>query len=142
MIILVTTLLPADSAVIFRKLQEIDTLRYICAPMAKFTPLDDRQIWAAGARFRFNLSVMGIKFGVHTIDVLAFDTDCISTQESNKHVPVWNHIITLEQKSGERTKYTDMVEIRAGWKTVFIWLWGQVFYRHRQRKWRKMLNKQ
>jgi hypothetical protein len=140
MIIHVTSLLPADGGVIFDKLQEIETLRYICAPMAKFTPLDDRQIWMAGARFRFNLSVSGIGFGVHTIDVLAFDTVLISTRESNKHVPVWNHIITLEQQKEGQTKYTDRVEIRAGWKTWFIWLWGNVFYRHRQRKWRKLLN--
>jgi hypothetical protein len=29
---------------------------------------------------------------------------------------------------GSHTKYTDRVEIRAGWKTPFIWLWANAFY--------------
>ena len=33
---------------------------------------------------------------------------------------------------------TDEVEIQAGWKTVFIWLWARAFYTHRQRKWIKL----
>ncbi|MBE7004664.1 MAG: hypothetical protein E7425_10385 [Ruminococcaceae bacterium] len=32
-------------------------------------------------------------------------------------------------------RYTDRVEIRAGWITPFIWLWANAFYAHRQRKW-------
>ncbi len=135
----VSSVFPAGRETIFAKLQEIATLRYICAPIAKFTPLDERHIWAAGARFTFNLHVMGIGFGVHTIEVDEFDRERISTREHNKNVPVWNHIITLEEQSDGHTIYTDMVEVRAGWKTVFIWLWANVFYRHRQRKWRKLL---
>ncbi len=37
------------------------------------------------------------------------------------------------------TKYTDQVEIQAGWKTPFIWLWANAFYTHRQRKWFRLL---
>ena len=37
------------------------------------------------------------------------------------------------------TKYTDKVEILAGWKTPFIWLWANAFYAHRQRKWITLL---
>jgi hypothetical protein len=135
----VSSIFPADRSIIFSKLQEISTLQYICAPLAKFTPLDKRHTWAAGARFKFDLRVMGIGFGIHTIDVDEFDKERISTREHNKSVPVWNHIIKLEEQNGGRTWYTDIVEVRAGWKTIFIWLWANVFYRHRQRKWRKLL---
>lgn len=55
--------------------------------------------------------------------------------------PVWNHDITLIPLDGSHTEYTDRVEIRAGWKTPFIWLWAEAFYAHRQRKWIKMLEK-
>jgi len=27
----------------------------------------------------------------------------------------------------------------AGWKTLFIWLWANMFYAHRQRKWIRLL---
>ncbi len=135
----VSSVFPAGRDTVFAKLQEISTLRYICEPLAKFTSLDECRIWAAGTRFMFNLYVMGIGFGVHTIDVDTFDIKRISTREHNKSVPVWNHVITLEEQSSGHTTYTDIVEVRAGWKTVFIWLWANVFYRHRQRKWRKLL---
>ena len=63
----------------------------------------------------------------------------ISSREENEHVPVWNHEIMLMKLDGSRTEYTDRVEIKAGWKTIFIWLWAKAFYAHRQRKWVKLL---
>jgi hypothetical protein len=135
----VTSLFPADRDTVYAKLQEIATLQYICSPLATFTPLDDSPTWQAGAVFRFDLAACGLKFGVHTIIVQEFDIDRVATNENNKNVPVWNHIITLEKCGENHTKYTDIVEVRAGWKTLFIWLWANVFYRHRQRKWRELL---
>ena len=40
----------------------------------------------------------------------------ILTSETNKHVAVWNHEITLEKLDENTTRYTDIVEIDAGWK--------------------------
>jgi hypothetical protein len=139
MIIKVTSIFPASRERVFAKLQEIETLRYICAPLATFTPLEDSQKWQAGAVFRFDLTACGLKFGVHTIKVKKFDLNKILTHEHNKNVPVWNHIIMLENYGKTQTKYSDIVEVRAGWKNLFIWLWANVFYRHRQRKWRELL---
>jgi hypothetical protein len=138
-IIKVTSIFPASREKIFEKLQEIETLRYICSPLATFTPLDSNRKWEAGAVFRFVLTACGLKFGVHTINVKKFDIDKILTHENNKEVRVWNHIITLENSGENQTKYSDIVEVRAGWKTLFIWLWANLFYRHRQRKWRELL---
>ena len=59
--------------------------------------------------------------------------------EGNEHVPVWNHDITLVSLDDDHTQYTDRVEIHAGWKTLFIWLWANMFYAHRQRKWIRLL---
>jgi hypothetical protein len=139
MIIHITSIFPADRETVFQKLQEIETLRYICAPLATFTPLEDCQKWQAGAVFRFDLSACGLKFGVHTINVKKFDIDKILTHEHNKNVPVWNHIIKLEKCGKTQTRYSDIVEVHSGWKTLFIWLWANLFYRHRQRKWRELL---
>ena len=63
----------------------------------------------------------------------------IYTYESNKHVPVWNHEIILEKIDENTTKYADVVEIDAGWKTVFVCMWAKCFYGHRQRKWKRLL---
>ena len=66
---------------------------------------------------------------------IRFDPDGIKSHEGNKHVPVWNHDITLKVLDDTHTRYTDRVEIKAGWKTPFVWLWANAFYAHRQRKW-------
>ena len=80
-----------------------------------------------------------IPFGTHTIRILRFDPEKISSREGNEHVPVWNHDILLVSVDECHTEYTDRVEIRAGWKTLFIWLWSKAFYAHRQRKWIRLL---
>ena len=63
----------------------------------------------------------------------------IYSKETNIHVPIWNHRIRLEYVDETATRYTDEVEIDAGWKTIFIYLWATIFYKHRQRKWKKLL---
>lgn len=81
-----------------------------------------------------------IPFGTHTINVIRFGSDeGIYTHEGNEHVPTWNHEIILEELSGNKCRYTDKVDIDAGWKTIFIWIWANFFYSHRQRKWIKLL---
>lgn len=48
----------------------------------------------------------------------------------------WDHWITIEPSPEGRTNYRDEVEISAGVLTPFIWSFAQLFYRHRQRRWR------
>jgi len=50
--------------------------------------------------------------------------------------------LQLIEKDETHTQYTDRVEIHAGWKTVFIWLWANAFYAHRQRKWIRLLKQE
>lgn len=75
-------------------------------------------IWEEGRVFEFRLKLFGIlSFGVHKIKVLCFDpvSYTIFTNESNAHVPVWNHRISLKKIDENTTEYTDEVEICAGW---------------------------
>ena len=53
-------------------------------------------------------------------------------------IPVWDHLITIEPVAAG-VLYRDQVEVRARVLTPFIWLFAQVFYRHRQRRWRKLV---
>ena len=141
--IIVSSRFPATLDEIWEKLQNISTLQYITAPFASFKPLTDQPfIWSEGNTFKFRLKVGILPIGIHTINVVAFDKETLTiyTNESNKHVPVWNHRIILDGQDST-TVYTDEVEIYAGWKTPFIVLWSKVFYRHRQRRWLKLLRK-
>lgn len=140
-----SSVFPAAKDEIFRRLQKLKTLQYIAHPYATFKSVDDTEelTWQEDSAFAFHFKLFAlIPFGVHTIKVIQFDIEKgIYTQEGNKHVPVWNHKIILEKINENTTKYTDIVEIQAGWKTLFVYLWANCFYTHRQRKWKRLLKR-
>ena len=140
-----SSVFPAAKDEIFRRLQKLKTLQYIAHPYATFKSVDDTEelTWQEDSAFAFHFKLFAlIPFGVHTIKVMQFDIEkVIYTQEGNKHVPVWNHKIILEKIDENTTKYTDIVEIQAGWKTLFVYLWANCFYAHRQRKWKRLLKR-
>ncbi|MCK5223235.1 hypothetical protein KAR04_00570 [Candidatus Calescamantes bacterium] len=59
--------------------------------------------------------------------------------ETGKIAKVWNHTIIIEKDTDGNARYTDIVEIKAGVVTFFVYLFAQLFYRHRQRKWKNLL---
>ncbi len=143
MIVKKTSVFLASKDEVFDRLQQLKTLQYVAYPLATFTPVneDDTSIWRADTETAYNFKLFGIiPFGVHSIKVIRFSLEeGIYTHESNKHVPVWNHEIIIEKIDNNSTKYTDIVEIKAGWKTIFVYLWAKCFYAHRQRRWLKLL---
>ncbi len=143
MIVQKTSVFPASRDVVFQKLQRPETLQTIAKPYAAFEPVDNAAtIWTVGSKSSWRLRLFGfIPFGTHTIRIVRFAPGRISSQEGNEHVPVWNHDILLVPIDENHTEYTDRVEIQAGWKTVFVWLWAKAFYAHRQRKWIRLLRK-
>ncbi len=140
MIVQKTSVFSASRGTVFRKLQQLETLQYIAKPFASFEPVgEEMRVWAVGSTSSYRFKLFGfIPYGTHTIRILRFDLDGVSSREGNEHVPVWDHKITLRDR-GNETEYTDEVQIRAGWKTVFIWLWANAFYAHRQRRWIALL---
>lgn len=140
-----SSVFPAAKDEIFRRLQKLKTLQYIAHPYATFKSVDNTEelTWQEDSAFAFHFKLFAlIPFGVHTIKVIQFDIEKgIYTQEGNKHVPIWNHKIILEKINENTTKYTDIVEIQAGWKTLFVYLWANCFYAHRQRKWKRLLKR-
>lgn len=141
MIVQKTSVFPAGRDAVFQKLQKLETLRYIAWPFATFEPMGNAILtWTAGSTSSYRFRLFGvIPFGTHTIHIVRFDPESIRSREANEHVPVWNHDIIMEPVDANHTEYTDRVEIRAGWKTAFIWVWANAFYAHRQRRWIRLL---
>jgi ligand-binding SRPBCC domain-containing protein len=139
-----SSIFPADADTIWTKLSRLSTLQHVAKPYATFRPVDGSSDlnWLPGEVYRFRFRLFGVlPLGTHTIKVKRFDREAgiVYTEESNPHVPVWNHTIKLEAIDGGYTLYTDEVEIDAGWKTAAVCLWAKLFYAHRQRKWVRML---
>lgn len=141
----VSSILPASVDEVWDKLQHLGTLQYVAAPFASFESLDKgKTIWREGETTKYKLKLFGIfSLGVHTIKIIQFEknTYTVLTNEENKIVPEWNHKIRLEIIDERSVRYTDEVELFAGWKTVFVYWWSCIFYRHRQKKWQYLLKK-
>lgn len=141
MIVRKSSVFPASRDVVFEKLQKLETLQTIAKPYATFEPVGAAElVWTVGSTSAYRFRLFGvIPFGTHTIHIVRFEPDGVSSREGNKRVPVWNHDITMIPLDDNHTKYRDRVEIQASWKTPFIWLWANAFYAHRQRKWIQLL---
>ncbi len=141
MVVRKSSVFPASRDAVFERLRKLETLQYIAKPYATFEPVGAAEpLWTVGSTSAYSFRLFGvIPFGTHRIHIERFAPEGVSSREGNEHVPVWNHDITMIPLDGSHTKYTDQVEIRAGWKTVFIWLWANAFYAHRQRKWIRLL---
>jgi len=53
----------------------------------------------------------------------------------------WDHLIEIVPEAAG-TRYTDTVTIEAGWRTPFVAVFARVFYAHRQRRWRGLVQQE
>ena len=142
----VSSVFPASADEVWSKLSKLETLQYIAAPYAYFRSVDTENelVWRKGETAQFRLKIFGfIPMGIHIIKIVEFNKDnyCVRSIESNKQVPIWRHTIILKPSSDQTTYYEDVVEIGSGWKTDFVSIWSKMFYRHRQRRWCKLLER-
>lgn len=123
------------------------SLQFVASPVLAFVPIELGVLdgeWEVGRNYRLKLYLFKwIPLGSHTIQLVKVDRgqNVISSRERGLLAPVWNHDITFHEVSPGLVSYTDEIEIRAGWLTPFIWLFAQVFYRHRQRRWKILLER-
>jgi len=144
--ITVASMFDAAPEAVWEKLSNLDTLMWICRPRASFSlvsgDLADGGKWRQGVVYRFRLRLHGvIPMGIHEIVIERIDRERmeIQSREHNKIVTTWNHLITLRRTDDGKTRYTDVVELYASVFTRAVALWSRSFYRHRQRRWRRLL---
>jgi hypothetical protein len=128
---------------IWDKILNIETLGEICKPLATFKIITKEKLikWELNTEYVFKLFIYGfIPFGTHKIILGTIDNEknIIKSKEHNNVVKIWNHKIIMEKEEERITNYTDEVEIYAGILTLIIAIWGIIFYKHRQKKWKKI----
>jgi hypothetical protein len=144
MIVDVSTFLPSTPKEIEQHLKTSSLLIYVAAPLVKFIPCGDTQLpelWENGT-YWVVLRLFGfIPLGKQAVVISYPDNPKGFSIRDNGHsmlINRWDHRMTLEP-SGVGTLYRDHVIIEAGVFTIFIWAFAQLFYRHRQRRWRKLV---
>lgn len=124
-------------------------LHYVASPILKFTsagttPLPE--VWKKG-EYTVNMKVFGfVPFGKQKVVIKSPPEH---EQENHLYamlddgrgelITKWRHLITIDDAGTGKTLYTDQVEVQAGVLTIFVWVFANIFFWHRQRRWKKLI---
>ncbi len=141
----ISTQLPCNPRDAIEQVKSSRLLLHVAKPLVTFVPIEPSQLphtWADGT-YWVSLRLFGIiPFGKQAV-VISYPSSAPFTLRDNGHsalIQKWDHVITIVP-SGDGTLYRDTVAIDAGVLTPFMWLFAQVFYRHRQRRWRQLVKR-
>jgi hypothetical protein len=133
---------PPDKA--WDEVQRPSLLLEVASPLIRLEPVDcpsfpDR--WQQGHTVRFASYLFSlIPVGRRTVYFERVDQSArqIQTREHDPLIRHWDHLITVRATDDGRTRYSDEVLISGGPVSLFVWLFAMWFYRHRQRKWKRV----
>lgn len=142
----ISTVLDCPKERVWQEVQRSALLEYIAAPLVRFAPLQPSRLpetWDEGC-YQVRMKIFGwFSFGNHWVVISKPQAkDGIFQIRDNgygDHIAKWDHWITIQDTPAGKTLYTDQVDIEAGLLTPLIWLFSQVFYRHRQQRWRMLV---
>jgi hypothetical protein len=124
-----------------------ELLIHIAAPLVRFRLVhsDGPAQWADGSRHLVSIRLFGfLPFGDQWIvpsrhvDNAAPWPKKLRDNGYSALIKTWDHWITVEPDGEGGTCYRDEVEVKAGLLTPLVWVFAQIFYRHRQRRWRAL----
>lgn len=147
MIANISTIMNTTPEKLWKEITKPSSLQYVAAPVLFFHPLPGTDLnskWEINKEYNLKLKFFKfIPFGFHKIILKKIETSKneIVSNESGLLAKVWNHTIKFNAINSNQIEYMDIIEIKAGLMTIFIWLFSHFFYRHRQRKWKKLLSK-
>lgn len=145
MIATISTKLETTEEKMWGLITEPKSLQYVSFPILSFTsevPSELDAKWIVGKKYNLSLHLFEVfPLGRHVIEVMCINQAelIIETHEGGLLAPVWDHTINIQQCDDKKLNYTDTIEIKAGLLTPVIWLFAQLFYRHRQKRWKKLL---
>jgi len=142
---IISTIIQANENKMWEALQRVSSLAYVASPCLLFKFLDGSALpekWEPGKEYALSISAFHfIPLGNHFIGITTIDA-ANKEMLSNEHgtlIKEWNHRIKVEKIDEGRIKYSDEIEIKAGALTLLVWFFAHSFYRHRQRRWKKLI---
>ena len=130
---------------VWEEVQKPALLVEVAWPLAQIQPVDPPAFpprWELAKTVRCSCRFLGIiPIGVRSVCFHRIDPSQreMETHESDPLIRRWDHLIRVESMLDGRTRYSDRIDIDAGLLTPLVWLSAIVFYRHRQRRWRKLI---
>ena len=140
----VSTELNCSAVRAWNEVQKSSLLLRVIWPLARIVSVggqDFPERWTEGLTIQCRSYLFGfIPIGVRNlhfqrIDHVNFE---ILILENNPLVKSWKHAISIKPLGQDRSIYRDVIDIDAGRLTALVWAWADLFYRHRQRRWRAL----
>jgi len=150
MIIERTTYLACSPEKCFLEVSSSRLLEFVSWPMVRFDPIDPPRlprVWEE-KHYLVKVSVFGfIPFGRQHINITgrnrSGETGSFFVEvRDNGHgsfISTWDHFISIRE-TGAGCRYSDRVEIKAGLLTPLVVVFAWFFYRHRQRRWQRLVS--
>ncbi len=145
--VVLTTRLAAPPDRVWDEVQTPRLLENVAAPLVQFRAVNPPHFPATWSDETYEVRMMlfgWLPFGRQLIRIsrsASGTARLLRDDGSGQLATVWDHTIRVEPSRGGETEYTDLVEVRAGILTPFVWAFAQVFYRHRQRRWRALVRR-
>ena len=125
------------------------TLDFVAKPLIKFIPTNAYPpAWVTG-KYPVKLYLLGLVAIGSQVIVIEFPESPGAKRVmrdngygeggSLKVVRRWDHFIELSAIDDMHTRYCDIVEVKAGIVTPFVWAFASVFYAWRQFRWRRLI---
>ena len=148
--VVVQSVLSCPLESVWNEVQTTRLLVEVAAPLVAIRPLPGAQLperWHEGETVKVRSYLFGIiPLGTRVVLFERIDPAAreMQTRESDPLIQRWDHIISLRPRGNGCCRNRDEIEIQAGWLTAVVWVFAQLFYRHRQRRWKavaKRLNR-
>lgn len=138
-----TTRLPASADRVWQELRKPALLEHVAAGRLRFVPIEPPALpehWQDGD-YRVALRGFGwLPLGEQVISIRIRDEDrTLHDRGSSRFFRRWDHRISVEPDGPDATRYTDSVEFDAGILDPLLLPLVKDFFRHRQRRWRRLV---
>jgi hypothetical protein len=139
------TTIDLSAKTVWAEVQTAPLLMHIAWPLMRFVPTANQPFTAfkAGGRYLVKLRHFGVvPFGTQWIVTSLHLPEVgewpkrLRDDGHSAMIRKWDHWITISPNPDETTSCRDEVEVSAGVLTPFVWAFAQLFYRHRQQRWR------
>jgi hypothetical protein len=122
-------------------------MRHVAAPLLRFdllSPSTWPAQWVDRGQYRVAIRLFGlIPMGWQEIRTHIARAEAQRYEFEDRGfgmlVKLWHHRIVLQADGEHMTRYTDQVEVRAGWLTPFAVAFAWGFYRWRQYRWHRLI---
>lgn len=140
-----STVLDAPVSQIWAAAQKSALFEHVSAPVVRFRAKEPLpEVWREG-RYLVTMLLFGVlPIGDQWIVIELPQPDEAAGEyvvRDNGHsasIRRWDHRLILRARPDGRTDYSDVLDLEAGLTTPFVWLFAQVFYRHRQKRLRAL----